>query len=510
MAALLGSRVISKDYRRTKITIAFHPIEQKFEVSNPAIAKDRAWIPDLSQVFSDDFKLLRFVSNYCERNEYEDQDRVCDSIESIKGIIKNYIGLIELNSNLDIETVTEIFIRINSQGAVLNQADFAMSKIAANETYGGNTLRKCIDYFCHLAVAPEFFDTITDLDEDFTTTEYFQKMSWLRHENDDLFDPSYTDMLRVAFISEFKRGRLEDLVSLLSGRNFETRTYEEVIAEDSFEKLRNGILKFMNETNFKRFVMILKSAGFIEPSLIRSQNSINFSYVVYLVLKANGLPSHQIESCVRRWFVMSILTGRYSSGSPESAFDIDIRRINELGIERYQSEVEAAELSNAFWDTGLPQQMNTSVASSPYFKVFLASQVHSNVQGFLSTDITVRDLLTHKGDIHHIFPKGYLRNHGVTRGKYNQIANYVMMQTEINIKVGNKPPGTYFTELWEQCKSKVPVYGGIVDESELKNNLMKHCIPLGICDKSIEDYGDFLEERRKLMAHMMRDYYFSL
>jgi len=45
------------------------------------------------------------------------------------------------------ETVTEIFIRINSKGVVLSQADFAMSKIAANESYGGSTLRKCIDYF---------------------------------------------------------------------------------------------------------------------------------------------------------------------------------------------------------------------------------------------------------------------------------------------------------------------------------------------------------------------------
>ncbi|MFZ4526839.1 MAG: hypothetical protein ACOYOE_15310 [Chlorobium sp.] len=53
---------------------------------------------------------------------------------------------------MEIETATEIFIRINSKGVVLSQADFAMSKIVANETYGGNVLRKAIDYFCHLAV----------------------------------------------------------------------------------------------------------------------------------------------------------------------------------------------------------------------------------------------------------------------------------------------------------------------------------------------------------------------
>jgi hypothetical protein len=61
----------------------------------------------------------------------------------------------ELAEDLDIETVTEIFIRVNSAGARLDQADFAMSKIAANDGYGGNLLRKAIDYFCHCVVKDE-------------------------------------------------------------------------------------------------------------------------------------------------------------------------------------------------------------------------------------------------------------------------------------------------------------------------------------------------------------------
>lgn len=510
MAGILGIRIINKDYQRVKITIAFQPQSRRFEVSNPAIGKDKAWIPDISEIFAPEFKVLKFVSEYCDRNEATNQDDIYESLELLRSIVNNHLGLIELSSDLDIETVTEIFIRINSQGAVLNQADFAMSKIAANETYGGNRLRKCIDYFCHLAVAPEFYQTLADQDQEFAATDYFQKMSWLRHENDDLYDPSYTDMLRVAFISEFKRGRLEDLVALLSGRNFETRTYEEAIAEESFKKLEAGIVNFMNETNFKRFMMILRSAGFIDPSLIRSQNTINFSYVLYLVLKARNVAANQIESFVRKWFVMSILTGRYSAGSPESVFDFDVRRIDEFGIEHYQSEVETAELSDAFWNAGLPQQMNTSVASSPYFKVFLAAQVHSNDKGFLSKDITVRDLIVHRGDVHHVFPKQYLKQNDIPRGRYNQIANYVMMQSEINIQIGGKSPSKYFTQLQEQCDTGMSIYGGIVGLDQMKENFVSHCIPSGMESETVEDYDGFLQERRKLIAHKIRDYYFRL
>ena len=206
----------------------------------------------------------------------------------------------KLTHDLDIETVTEIFIRINSKGVVLSQADFAMSKIAANETYGGNVLRKAIDYFCHLAVKPEFYAHISENNKEFVKTDYFRRMKWLHDENDDLYDPDYNDMLRVAFCYKFKRGKLSDLVSLLSGRNFETRSYEDVIAEASFKTLSDAVITFMNETLFKRFVMIIKSAGFIVSKLIRSQNAFNFSYVLLLHLKENKMDDALIERYVRR------------------------------------------------------------------------------------------------------------------------------------------------------------------------------------------------------------------
>ena len=83
------------------------------------------------------------------------RDEIYERIERLRGILNNSLGLIELNADLDVETVSEIFVRINSQGVPLNAADFAMSKMAANEKYNGHQLRKCIDYFCHLAIAPE-------------------------------------------------------------------------------------------------------------------------------------------------------------------------------------------------------------------------------------------------------------------------------------------------------------------------------------------------------------------
>lgn len=508
-AAILGDHVINQDYQRVRVKIAFNPIEEKFEVQTPVISKDKEWISDISEVLSGEHDSYTFINTYIANNPELDQKKIVSSITRLFNLTKKQIGLIELAGDLDIETVTEIFIRINSQGVVLSQADFAMSKIAANETYGGQDLRKAIDYFCHLAIAPDFYDFIADNDKEFAQTEYFQKMAWLKNENDELYDPSYTDMLRVAFTTEFNRGKLSDLVSLLSGRNFETRTFEEEIAEASFKKLKKGVFNFMNETHFKRFVMIIKSAGFIDPSMIRSQNVLNFAYIVYLKLRAKGTDPGLIESFVRRWFVYSILTGRYS-GSPESMFDFDIRQIESKTFADYLKEKEDGELSDAFWNVNLVQRLDTSVASSPYFNVFLASQIKNNNRGFLSRDITVTNLNTIRGDIHHIFPRNFLKKAGLSRGRYNQVANYVLTQQEVNIRIGNKAPEVYFQEVLEQCHGGDLKYGAITDIHDLHENLKENCIPQSIFTMTLKDYDEFLEERRKLMAEKIKNYYYSL
>ena len=145
------------------------------------------------------------------------------------------------------------------------------------------------------------------------------------------------------FTSEFGRGKLQDLVALLSGRNFETKAYEDAIAEDSFQKLKSGILAFINETHFDRITMILRSAGFITSDLISSQNAVNFAYIVYLRGRKEQVPAAELEQLVRRWYAMSVLRGRYS-GSPESQFDFDIRQIDSRGVKDYVNSVIPNEL----------------------------------------------------------------------------------------------------------------------------------------------------------------------
>ena len=453
MAGLLGREVLTKDYETIRIRIAFHPLTEKFEVANPAIRKDVAWIEDVAAVFAPEADLIDLTEDYVAKNPGADRKQVGKVLQRLGKIINNHVGLIELAEDLDIETVTEIFIRVNSAGAELSQADFAMSKIAANETYGGNMLRKAIDYFCHLAVAPDFLGRIEKGDKAFAASEFFPQMRWLKDVNDDIYDPTYNDMLRVAFTAEFGRGKLADLVALLSGRNFETRQYEEAIAEASFSKLKQGILRFINQTHFDRITMILRSAGFVTSDLIGGQNAVNFAYILYLRGRVEKTPAADLERLVRRWYAMSILRGRYT-GSPETAFDFDIRQVEARGLLAYADSVIETELPASFWTGMLPQLMDTSSAQSPYFLAFKAAQVKLGDKGFLSSDITVHDLLMNRSDVHHVYPRNHLKKMGLARGRYNQIANFVLAQSEINIAIGDKAPEKYFQELAEQMRRR--------------------------------------------------------
>lgn len=273
--------------------------------------------------------------------------------------------------------------------------------------------------------------------------------------------------------------------------------------------LKAGIHLFINESNFKKFLLIIRSAGFISPKLIRSQNALNFAYILFLKLREMDVNSVQIESYVRRWFVFSILTGRYSSGSPESNFDYDIKQISNGNFDSYLKEKEANELSDAYWNGSLIRSLNSSVASSPYFLVFLASQIKTQDKGFLSSDMPVSDLISIKGDIHHIFPKDYLVKNGFDKTAYNQIANYVYMQTETNIKVGNKSPKEYFRIILDQNDGNTNL-SSITGMSNVEENLNMNCVPLDIMNMDVSHYEDFLNERRKLISQKIKNYYIGL
>lgn len=518
MASIAGKEVLDEDFNKDRIKIAFNPVAtdetKRFAVQDASHLKDKRWIPDISVLFSLDFKQRAFENQYAENNPDVDLDELSEIISKLKGISNRQIGVIELDHTLDIDEVTEIFIRINSKGTALSQSDFVMSKMAADGDYenghGGSLMRKAIDYFCHLSVKPDFYPHINH-DEEFQNSKYADKIKWLANDYDDIFDPDYGDMLRVSFMHQFRRGKLADLVSLLSGRDFETKEYRDDIVEASYKKLDEGILNFINQYNFAQFIMAIKGAGFASNKLLNSKMTLDFAYTLYLILlNDDTIPNAQIKRYVQKWFVLSTLTSRYI-GSPETVMDRDMRSISEKGFINFLNEVEASALSDTFWDVTLPQNLESSSVNSPAFNTFVAAQINLNCNSMLMNGTKVSDLIGISGDVHHIFPRAYLKANGVeAKTKYNQVANYIYLDTQVNKAISDDAPCKYFSKVKEQCTTKNIEIGNISDETMLATNLTENCIPQNIFDMAVEDYDNFLAERRKLMAKLIERYYKNL
>lgn len=508
-AAIVGRRVLNKNYKEINIRIAFNPLNEKFEVLNKALEKSPEWINNINPIINDEISITKAIGNYLKLNPDVDEDLIIERIENLKRIKNKQVGIIELDHSLNIDTVTEIFIRINQKGVVLSNADFVMSKIASDERHGGNKMRKLVDYFCRLIVDKDFNKHILDNDKAFANHEYYKALSWMANGHDALYVPDYIDVLRVSFTYKFSRGKFSDLVALLSGRNFELRTYEDEIAEESYLKLSDGLMNFVNKTNYQRFLMLVKSTGLISNKLISSKNSLNFSYALYLKLRNEGMVETEAQHYVKRWLVMSLLIGRYS-GSSESMIDEDIKQINEKGIEPYLISMEKTHLGAGYWDFGILSDLETSSVNNNAYNVYLASQCNGNSVAFLSKSMKISSLIEQRGDVHHIFPKKYLADNGFTPKQYNQVANFVFTEQSTNIKVGKMPPVDYFAKVKEQINQGKFDISTLDREADLQLNLKNNDVPSEVINYTHLDYNDFLIARRKLMANRIRQYYESL
>jgi len=509
-AAVVGKRVLNKNYKEVAINIAYNPITETFDVLNKAYEKSPVWINSVNPVINDEISISKARRAYIQLNPDADEDLVEDRLEKLKQIKNRQIGIIELDHALDIDTVTEIFIRINQKGVVLSNADFVMSKIAADEQHGGNILRKVIDYFCRLIVDKGFNKHILDNDKDFSNSNYYSTLKWMASGHDDLYVPDYVDMLRVSFTYQFHRGKFSDLVALLSGRNFETRKFEDQIAESSYQKLADGLTEFVNQTNYQRFLMLIQSAGFIHQKLISSKNSLNFAYVLYLKLrKQDAMADPAIQHFVTRWLVMSLLTGRYS-GSSESYIDDDIKQIAEKGIEAYLQHMEQTHLGEGFWSYGLVNDLETSSTNNNAYNVYLAAQCYHKTNSFLSQSMTISSLVEQRGDVHHLFPKSYLEQNHYKTKDYNQVANYVYIEQATNIKIGNLAPRLYMNKVQAQIDASELDITSLTSQKSLANNLADNDIPDILISAEHQNYNDFLQARRQLMAKKIKAYYEQL
>ena len=515
-AALAGKSIINKNYQPENVSISFNPIEERFETKTNATERGAEWIADIKAIIASDFSDRKFIREYGKKNPHlteDDLDIIASRILKIKGLLNIQIGRIELQNNVNIETVNEIFNRINSSGVPLSSADFAMSRIATYEKEPGDkfgmNLRKTIDYFAEMSIdkTGELYKNIKNNDPAFAQTESFSKISWIGNQDfKHIYTLNYNDILLISSLAEFSRGDLGDLVALLSGRDFEERNYKIEIKDAAFSKLQNIVSLITDKYMLEGFIQdVLIASGYTDPNFIRAKNTINYLYAIYLRLRKSGKKSAEISRDLRKLLNISNLTRRLSS-SFNTIIQEDIKKIDAQGITQFVQNLEETLLSDTFWNTQLVAELDKTNLSTQYWYTYLVAQQKLQKQSFLNKSILSGEMLLE--DIHHIFPKAYLRKTGFSQNDWNKIANFTPLKRDTNISVSSKSPKEYLG-IVSDGKGET-ISSDIKNKDELLENLKHNAIPKIALDGQSNNYKKFLIERQKLMAKMIHEYYKNL
>lgn len=495
-AALSGEKVVSQQYITKRIKISFKPSTGEFNTLNSAIEKDPLWINDISDIFKSDFNSYSYVTDNAKKLGMAPED-LGATLQKLLAIRQSEIGDIKLGYNLSIGAVTDIFNRINSKGVSLSSADLAMSRLSADTVHGGNNLRKQIEYFVQLLNDPNLLENIVKFDSDFANTKEFGQIKWIASEVNPIYKPRYADILHLILATSFKRGKLSDMVSLISGRDFEARNYSEDGMKANYEKMQAGATLVFNKSNFQRYLMILRDMGMRNSGKLGlvGHGVFNFGYILFLYLhRITNLSQEKIASYLKRWIIMSALTGRYS-GSSETITESDLKMISrDANPINVLDDILDREMNDSFWNGTLPNMLRVQSTQASSWRIFQMSQIYGKDTAWLAKDTSTETVMLEEGNIHHIFPQAYLRKNGFSKGDINQIANYVWVTQPKNLEISDKAPKDYLSD------------ENIIEFMSETNN-RENAIPEEIVEYDFHNYSDFLNQRRHLMAKKMREFY---
>jgi hypothetical protein len=484
-AVMRNRPVMDDEYREVRIDIGFRPRDGKFDVTDAAIRRDPEYISSISDVWArgNSFAAItEFLANLGSKREVfqDEHDRIVTNIDRLFDIQHYPFTALEIAPTVTEEQVADIFVRINSLGAKLNQADFILTLMSVFWDEGRANL------------------------EHFSRDARREPVNGQASPFNPFFHPQPDQLLRTSIAVGFKRARLEHVYSILRGKDLDTGLFTEARRDAQFELLRAAQGRVLDLLSWHEFWKAVAAAGYRDRSMISSENNLAYTYAMFLIGHHDfGADWWTLKKLLARWLFMTSLTGRYSS-SFETAMDADLSKLRGLsGLEAFvgvmENEIVSA-LTDDFWSITLPNLLATAGARSPYLLGYHAALNIINARALFSQE-RVADLLVpgvnpiRAGvERHHLFPKAYLTSQGIPQTvDQNQIANLAIIGWEVNADISDEPPSVY----WPRWVAK---FGG--SSSDVAQMRYWHALPEGWEQM---EYGDFLAQRRRLMAIVIRD-----
>lgn len=487
-AVIKGSPVIRGNYEKEIIKIAFNPLTEKFEVSDAAIIRDKSYIPNISSLWQENEGILSVVRKYISQLEEsravteEEKKQVEKAITKLANLTYYPFTVLVLSAQATEEQVAQVFVRINSEGKRLQQADFILTLMSVFWDEG----RTQLENFCRDSRTPSTSGT--------SPFNY-------------IIQPDPDQLLRVSVGLGFRRARLQYVYSILRGKDLDTEEFSEELRDKQFEILKSAQQRVLDLKHWHDFLKTILLSGYRSTNMISSNTNLMFAYTLYLIGRSEyQVDEFKLRNMIAQWFFMSSLTSRYT-GSPETAMEADLTRFRNVSSpDDFVAILEGIigeRLTEDFWTITLPSDLATSAARSPSLFAYQAALVLLDATALFSKH-SVLDMLDPSTkstrssvEKHHIFPKAWLAKNGIAEQRdINQIANFALLEWNDNIQVSDTAPEKYAPELISRFSNE-----------ELKLMYYWHALP---DDWQNMDYRQFLITRRERMAKIIRDGYNKL
>ena len=362
--------------------VLFNIDTQEFEVARAARRRGGNWI-SVTDVFQ---KGGLAVALELGLSPGESTER----IKTLEAITKKYFP-VHLLSDFDYEEVTDIFVRANSKGSRLRQAELAMAQIAFR-----------------------FPGMVTD------------DLKAFEEELDDSgYDIDLRYLIRCVAAVATGQSKFPVLATFLGDSPNEFRI--------SWRRTREAIEWFLN--------LARENIGLASWEWVPSNNALVVP-VAYLA-RHNHYRDADTNGLLR-WFLLSSVWGRYNRAI-ETRLDQDLRLIREdspfVALERQllqdvgRLEVSADDLDGA----GI---------NSPFFlAAYLACHRRGAEDWGNGTRLSPRNLgVPYTLERHHIFPRAVISDR-YDRKDVNEIANLAFISKRANLRIGKKAPIDYLDDI---------------------------------------------------------------
>jgi hypothetical protein len=383
----------------------FNVMEEVFEPYSPRNASDPRWI-DVTQLFTDEVTELDILERLIEAKVIDGNDRAAKNEihERLKRLaaIRQYQYPVDIVREQDLEIVTEVFIRVNSGGTRLREADLALARLAWK-------LPGSI-------VGP------------------FEQM-----ENECVergFDLDTRFFMRSLIAVATRQSRFRDL------KAFWERPADEI--DRAWKKTESGLRLALD--------YVEGNTGIPGTDLLPSQFSL---IPIVAVFAGREHLTAEEERGLRRWFLYANAFSRYV-GASETRLNQDLTALGS------RSENISGLLDQLFRDLRSepkinPQDLERADTNSPFFMLAFLAVIRRDATDWFKGIKLRRDSFSDNQNIeyHHIFPRKLLDARGVDRYVRDEMANLAFLSQKANRRILARKPADYLAEIAEQAPGRL-------------------------------------------------------